>query len=265
MIPTAGEKSKKYFGENKKALQKAVMPDMMITETLFHILIILIIYAVRYLAKGIILASIPAKIHKILCEICGYRTAYPGMPCSGKSKGEQLAMAGNRNRQALTPDMILQNYWDDREHFADLFNAVLFEGRQVIHPQTLENEDLFQLPGIILNTDIPRKEARQKAIQYSEQHNTDKNVIMTVAGATGKSININYETFGKGDGHMCTLFEEIAKEGKIEGRAEEIVETGYEFGLCESQIIRRLQDKLNISVQAAQEYFSRYKGQCEYH
>lgn len=39
---------------------------------------------------------------------------------------------------------------------------------------------------------------------------------------------------------MCTLFDTIAKEsefkGKTEGRTEEIVETGYEFGLSESVI-----------------------------
>ncbi len=36
-------------------------------------------------------------------------------------------------------------------------------------------------------------------------------------------------------------FEKTRAEGKIEGRAEEIVETGYEFGLSEQQILERLQ------------------------
>lgn len=35
---------------------------------------------------------------------------------------------------------------------------------------------------------------------------------------------------------MCTLFETIEKEGK----ATEIVETGYEFGMSESDILDRL-------------------------
>lgn len=56
---------------------------------------------------------------------------------------------------------------------------------------------------------------------------------------------------------MCTFVEEMRKEG----RAEEIVETGYEFGLGESEILKRLQNKLDISPQTAQEYFCRYGKQ----
>ena len=44
------------------------------------------------------------------------------------------------------------------------------------------------------------------------------------------------------------------KEGRSEGRAEEIIETGYEFGLSEQDILERLQKKLSISLQKAQEY-----------
>lgn len=60
---------------------------------------------------------------------------------------------------------------------------------------------------------------------------------------------------------MCTVFEETRTEGKIEGRAEEIVETGYEFGLSENDILERLQKKLNISLQKAQEYFKMFGRQ----
>lgn len=48
-------------------------------------------------------------------------------------------------------------------------------------------------------------------------------------------------------------------EGKIEGRAEEIIETGHEFGLSETDILGRLQDKLDISLQVAQEYLLRFR------
>ena len=46
----------------------------------------------------------------------------------------------------------------------------------------------------------------------------------------------------------------VLKEGRSEGRAEEIIETGYEFGLSEQDILERLQKKLSISLQKAQEY-----------
>lgn len=51
------------------------------------------------------------------------------------------------------------------------------------------------------------------------------------------------------------------EEGKAKGRAEEIVETGYEFGLSECDILERLQKKLNISLQKAQEYLQIYGKQ----
>ena len=84
---------------------------------------------------------------------------------------------------------------------------------------------------------------------------------------------------------MCTFFEEIAKEGErrgrregerrgrregerrgrregeVKGRAREIVETGFEFAMSKEDIIKRLQSKLDISIQKATEYFNRYGRQ----
>ena len=62
---------------------------------------------------------------------------------------------------------------------------------------------------------------------------------------------------------MCEVLDNaISKgriEGKIEGRAEEIIEAGLEFGLSESDILERLQRKLSVPQQKAQEYLDRYK------
>lgn len=44
-------------------------------------------------------------------------------------------------------------------------------------------------------------------------------------------------------------------EGKVEGKAEEIIEFGRDFGLSENDILARLQRKLNMTAQAAKEYF----------
>lgn len=41
----------------------------------------------------------------------------------------------------LKPDTVLKNYWNNNEQFADLFNAVLFGGEQVIEPEELEEMD----------------------------------------------------------------------------------------------------------------------------
>ena len=57
---------------------------------------------------------------------------------------------------------------------------------------------------------------------------------------------------------MCTVFEETRREGIAEGEAKGeakgIIETGYEFGISEEEILARLQKKLNISLAEAQEY-----------
>lgn len=113
--------------------------------------------------------------------------------------------------------------------------------------------------------DIPRNKARQKAILYDNKHKPDKSVITAVAGATNSRISL--DTFEKGADHMfmdsCTssflrsiaeegILEGIAK-GKIEGRAQEIIELGYEVHLSEDDILERLQRKLNVSIQTAQE------------
>ena len=156
------------------------------------------------------------------------------------------------------------NIPEEMEKYVSDYKMMLIEARKndlILH--NVNNIDFFNLLGIILDRDIPRNEAREKAIQYSEDHGTDKSVIMTVAGATNSKID--YNAFEKGDGRMCTLFDEIRvegqAEGRAEGRAEEIIETGFEFGLSENDIVERLQNKLNISLQMAQEYLTRFGKQ----
>jgi hypothetical protein len=46
-----------------------------------------------------------------------------------------------QKKQDLKPDTVLKNYWRNNDRFADFFNAVLFEGRQVIKPEELEDID----------------------------------------------------------------------------------------------------------------------------
>lgn len=125
------------------------------------------------------------------------------------------------------------------------------------------NRDLFNLLEIILDKNMPKNEAKKKAIQYSEEHKTDKSVVMTIAGATNSKID--YNAFEKGEVSMCTLFDEIAKEseiiGEAHGEARGIIEIGYDYKIPEEDILKRLQDKLNISMKQAQEYIDMFKKQ----
>lgn len=49
-------------------------------------------------------------------------------------------------------DTISKDFWRDNEHFADLFNAVLFGGEQVVKPDNLEEMDT-DVSGIIMADD----------------------------------------------------------------------------------------------------------------
>ena len=113
----------------------------------------------------------------------------------------------------------------------------------------------------LLNRKEKLKETREKAIKYAREHDVEKSVIMTVAGAANCKIDYDFVT-KKGSVDMCTVFEETRaegrQEGRLEGEAKGIVEIGLEFGLSEEDILAKLQIKLNISLQKAQEYLELY-------
>ena len=125
----------------------------------------------------------------------------------------------------------------------------------------INNRDLFNLFGILLNEKGCINEIKEKAIDYAKRNKVEKSVIMTLTGAANCKIGYNLDS-KKGETNMWTVFEETWKEGKmegkLEGKAEEIVEIGYEFGLSENDILERLQTKLNISLQKAQEYLAMF-------
>ncbi|MBD5555052.1 MAG: hypothetical protein HDQ95_06855 [Roseburia sp.] len=60
---------------------------------------------------------------------------------------------------------------------------------------------------------------------------------------------------------MCNWSAYIEERGIEKGRAEEIVESSFEFGLPENKILERLQNKLNIPLNTVQEYFELYGKQ----
>ncbi len=91
------------------------------------------------------------------------------------------------------------------------------------------------------------------------------------------SVNIlkKLEVTEEGGCNMCLAVEEMKRdwkaegraegeakgraEGKAEGEAKGIIELGIEFGLSENDILARLQNKLNVSLQAAQEYMGMFR------
>lgn len=128
----------------------------------------------------------------------------------------------------------------------------------IFHNMT--NIAFFDMLKIVLNKSITKNEAKEKVIEYALKHNVDETVVMSVAGATNRKIDYNALS-KKRDVTMCTLFDEIEKEGKIEGEAKGIIEAGFDFGISENDILQRLQNKLDVSLQKAQEYFEMFGKQ----
>lgn len=158
---------------------------------------------------------------------------------------------------------------EEMKPYVNDYKMLLVEAREsklTLHH--INNQDLFQLLEIVLDRNIPRNEAKQKAIEYSREHKVDKTVIMTVAGAANMKLDYNVLA-QRGEVNMCTLFEEERLQGikegeikgEIKGEAKGIIKMGYEFGLSESDILERLQKSLNISLQMAQEYLKMFGKQ----
>lgn len=149
------------------------------------------------------------------------------------------------------------NIPDKMKPFVNDYKMLLVEARQnnlIFHNMT--NIAFFDMLKVVLDKSITKNEAKEKVIKYALEHNVDKTVVMTVAGATNRKIDYNALS-KKGDVTMCTLFDEIEKDGEAKG----IIETGFDFGLSENDILQRLQNKLNVSLQKAQEYFEMFGKQ----
>ena len=117
------------------------------------------------------------------------------------------------------------------------------------------NLDLFNIVMIGLAKELPGK-----GVQY-ELHRL-LGALFAQGLTAGQRLNIIKEEYDipieqnieQEVDVMCNLSQGIKETGIAEGRAEEIIETGYEFGLSEQDILERLQKKLSISLQKAQEY-----------
>ena len=148
------------------------------------------------------------------------------------------------------------------EPYVNDYRMILVEARSNnLKFHNMNNQDLFQLFAILLDQSRPAKEVRKQAVTYAKEHDVDETVLMTVAGAAHCRMD---EDVLKQEGrtNMWSVFEEVAKEGEergiikgeARGKAAGIIDTCHELGISDEDILSRLQSKLNISLQAAQEY-----------
>ena len=80
-----------------------------------------------------------------------------------------------------------------------------------------DNRDLFQLLNLIYNTSLDKKERMQKAQDYENDHEVDEDVIRALAATNNIELK---KTKRKERIRVCTLFEEIARDNRAEGKAE---------------------------------------------
>lgn len=58
-----------------------------------------------------------------------------------------------------------------------------------------------------------------------------------------------------------TESERLIRKGRTEGKAEEIITMGQEFGLDDAAILKRLQEKIGLSFETAAAYLEQYGKQ----
>ena len=157
------------------------------------------------------------------------------------------------------------NIPDKMKPFVNDYKMLLVEARQNdLRFHNMTNIAFFDMLKVVLDKSITKDEARKKVIDYALKHNVDETVVMTVAGATNRKIDY-YALSKKGDVTMCTLFDEIEKEGVIKGKAEGIIEgiqalieSLQEMEIPYSKTQNQLMVKFSLSEDTAQEYMDKF-------
>ncbi len=219
----------------------------------------------------------------------------------------------------LKPDTVLKNYWRNNERFADLFNAVLFDGKQVLRPEELEDVDTEE-SSILENKDYAESlqasrdnlKIRKRSSEYGMEfvllgNESQKHIHYAMPmrimgydyGTYKKQYDSNAQKYTKRDGleedeylskmkstdkfvpvvsivvyygdkpwngattlhEMLNIPRESEAIGEVRGEVRGIIETGYDYKIPENDILKRLQNKLNISMKQAQEYLDMFKKQ----
>lgn len=81
----------------------------------------------------------------------------------------------------LKPDAVLKQYWNDNEHFADFFNAVLFQGEAVIKSQDLCDVD-SQETTVVENKKMMRSMQMTRDVVKLCKHSNKHNVEFVLLG-----------------------------------------------------------------------------------
>ncbi len=110
-----------------------------------------------------------------------------------------------------------------------------------------DNRDLFQLLNLVYYASLDKRERMKKVVEYEDSHTVDEDVVRALAATN----NINIEKSKRKEQlKVCTLFEEIAKdsrkEGKVEGKAEAYIEIARDM-IKDNQPIEKIMKYSRLS------------------
>jgi hypothetical protein len=119
----------------------------------------------------------------------------------------------------------------------------------IFHNQN--NQDLFSLLKIIYDDSTDRTTRREQIKKYETDRTLDESVRMAIAATSGVNLT-EYEK--EADATVCKLWDEVREDG----RAEMLIEISRESGLDDDAILQKLQEKINLSLEAAKSYLEMY-------
>ena len=90
-----------------------------------------------------------------------------------------------KRKQKLKPDIVVKNYWRNNEQFADFFNAVLFDGKEIIKADELEDIDTEE-SSILEHKDYAESIGAARDNVKIRKKSTIYNVELVILGMEGQ-------------------------------------------------------------------------------
>ncbi|MDO5822828.1 hypothetical protein [Methanosphaera sp.] len=190
-----------------------------------------------------------------------------------------------RIENKVTQDTALKNFWRDNQHFADLFNAVLFIGKEVLKAEDLKEVDTDVSSIVKFNKhietvkrilDVVRKTAYGVDFIIWGLENQGKiHYAMPLRHMIGDSLIYLKEYQGiaarnrkeKGSElNMCKALEKLMNEsmekGKVEGEQEGkiqgVILTCHKFKISREETLKNLIEEFAFSKEEASSYMKKY-------
>ena len=104
------------------------------------------------------------------------------------------------------------------------------------------------------------KEKLMEFLRTDTRKTIEMNAARVIKTITNTPIEVSEEME---EIEMCKAIEDLILEGEAKGEAKGLIEICLEMNFSKEDILRKLQDKLNISMQQASEYFEIYGRKTE--